>query len=182
VRLQIKNFCAKTSISVSFLSGMAPSLSLKIVWCKANAILFPNPPRNDYFCQMIFMQTTTSQTFMEGIGPTLIAAGLFLFLSFTAGCLAWAAGRFTLGKKSPSGLILVLFSAVGGLIGISLHFYACQYMSASADQKGFSLLIMFTMFSFFVFINMLAFPILFLIMRSKNLKIRELQEELKKKG
>ncbi len=128
------------------------------------------------------MQATTNQTFMEGIGPTIIATVLFLFLSFIAGYLVWTAGKFTLGRKPPSGLILVLFSVVGGLIGISMHIYACHYMGASSNQEGYSLLTMFTMFSFFVFINMLAFPILFLIIRSKNLKIRELQEELKKKG
>jgi hypothetical protein len=118
---------------------------------------------------------------LEGNGPTWIVLGLFVLLSLVAGSVASFIGKIFFRSHPLRYTGFLLFAMLGGLIGIFMHIYATQYLALSKDRNISSLLNMFSVFSVFTFLNMLAVPLFVLLLRSKNRKIKELQEELNKK-
>jgi hypothetical protein len=119
---------------------------------------------------------------MEGNGPTLIAVGLFILMSIGAVLIIRLVGKFLFRESIPSpGILLAVYAAVGGILGICMHFYAKHYMAFSQDEQGSSLFSMFGMFALFVFSNMVIIPLFIMALKMKNRRIKILEAELKKK-
>jgi hypothetical protein len=129
----------------------------------------------------MLLQITANQSFMDGNGPTYLVLGLYLGIAFLAGILARFAAKTLFGIKTGV-LGAFLLTILGGVLGISMHFYANHYFILSRDEKGETLLGMFGMFSLFTLANMIALPLLIYSIKSKNLKIKQLEEDLRKKG
>jgi hypothetical protein len=130
----------------------------------------------------MLLQTIEPVSFLESNGPTWIVLGLFVLLSLAAGGLALLLGKLLFRTNTLRFYSLHFYVMLGGLIGIFMHLYATHYLSISRDKEISSLINMFSVFSVFTFINMLAIPILAMLLRSKNRKIKDLQEELKNKN
>ena len=118
---------------------------------------------------------------MDGNGPTYLVLGLYLGIAFLAGIVTRFTIKSLFGIKTGI-LPAFLLTMLGGVLGISMHFYANHYFLLSRDERGETLLGMFGMFSLFTLANMLALPLLIYSIKSKNLKIKQLEEELRKKG
>jgi hypothetical protein len=120
-------------------------------------------------------------SFLDGSGPSLVVTALFVFLALAATALAMLCGRLIFRRKSFSFFSILLYAVLGGLMGIFMHLYGTAYLQAKADKSAGSLLQMFSLFSFFTFANMLAVPLVVMALKSRNRKIKELEEELRKK-
>jgi hypothetical protein len=125
--------------------------------------------------------TTDHLSFLESNGPTWIVLGLFVLLSLAAAGLMQLVIKLFFKSVAFRFSSLLFYTMLGGLIGIFMHIYATQYLALSKDKNISSLINMFGVFSVFTFLNMLTIPLLSLLLKSKNRKIRELQEELKNK-
>jgi hypothetical protein len=130
---------------------------------------------------MPFQHLFLNISFLKGNGATIVATVMFVLAALVASVLARFLGR-VFKYRLPFSVLILLYAMAGGLLALFLHFYAVRYLSYIRDEDPDTLPLMFGMFSAFVFANMVALPILLISLRNKNRKIKELEEELRKKG